>query len=174
MQEWLNWPLSKSGKAKAFEGSNPSLSAMFEYPPLLQSFFGIMNDMEDSLFTKIINGEIPSHKIYEDDKTLAFLDVHPLSEGHVLVVPKTQVEFIWDLEADDYQALMATVQRVGRRLRDVMDASYVGVEVIGVDVPHAHVHVVPFSTTDQLRAKLSDAHEPDHDTLAALAEKIRF
>lgn len=130
--------------------------------------------MEDSIFTKIIKGEIPSHKVFEDDKTFAFLDIHPLSEGHVLVVPKTQVEFIWDLEPEDYQAVMATVQKVGRRLREIMDASYVGVEVIGVDVPHAHVHVVPFSNTDQLRAKISDTHEPDHDKLAALAEKIRF
>ena len=107
--------------------------------------------MEDSIFTKIIKGDIPSHKIYEDDKTFAFLDIHPLQEGHVLVVPKVQVEFIWDLEAEDYQALMNTVQKVGRRLREVMEASYVGVEVIGVDVPHAHVHVVPFTTVDDLR-----------------------
>ena len=69
---------------------------------------------------------------------------------------------------------MATVQKVGNRLREVMDAKYVGVEVIGVDVPHAHVHVVPFSTTQQLHKSAPDAHEPDHDKLAALAEKIRF
>ena len=130
--------------------------------------------MEDTIFTKIIKGEVPSHKVYEDEKTFAFLDIHPLTDGHVLVVPKVQVEFIWDLKPEDYQAVMATVQKVGARLRDVMDAAYVGVEVIGVDVPHAHVHVVPFSTPDQLRAKVSDAHEPDHDKLATLAEKIRF
>lgn len=130
--------------------------------------------MEDTIFTKIIKGEIPSHKIYEDEKTFAFLDIHPLADGHVLVISKAQVAFIWDLEPEDYQAVMATVQKVGARLRDVMDAAFVGVEVIGVDVPHAHVHVVPFSTTDQLRAKISDAHEPDHDKLATLAEKIRF
>lgn len=130
--------------------------------------------MEDTIFTKIIKGEIPSHKIYEDEKTFAFLDIHPLTDGHVLVVPKVQVEFIWDLKPEDYQAVMETVQKVGAHLRDVMDAPYVGVEVIGVDVPHAHVHVVPFSTPDQLRAKVSDTHEPDHDKLATLAEKIRF
>jgi histidine triad (HIT) family protein len=129
--------------------------------------------MEESIFTKIIKGEIPSNKVYEDDKTFAFLDIHPLADGHTLVVPKTQVEFIWDLPAEDYQALMTTVQKVGRRLRDVMDAPYVGVEVIGVDVPHAHVHVVPFTTTDELRRKVGD-DEPDYDKLARLAEKIRF
>ena len=66
--------------------------------------------MEDTIFTKIIKGEIPSHKIYEDEKTFAFLDIHPLTDGHVLVVPKVQVEFIWDLKPEDYQAVMATVQ----------------------------------------------------------------
>jgi len=130
--------------------------------------------MEDSIFTKIINGEIPSHKIYEDDKTYAFLDIHPIQEGHVLVVPKVQVEFIWDLEAEEYQALMNTVQKVGRRIREVTDAAYVGVEVIGVDVPHAHVHVVPFATTDELRKGSDMSQEPNHEALAKIAEKLRF
>lgn len=130
--------------------------------------------MEDSIFTKIIKGDIPCHKVYEDDKTIAFLDIHPLTEGHVLVVPKTQIEFIWDLEADDYHAVMATVQKVGKRLRDVMEAEYVGVEVIGIDVPHAHVHVVPFTTTGELRRKLEPNSEPDHEALAKVADKIRF
>ena len=93
--------------------------------------------MEDSIFTKIIKGEIPAYKVYEDEHTFAFLDIHPLTEGHVLVIPKKQVEYIWDLEADDYQALMATVQKVGKHLREVLEAPYVGVEVVGVDVPHA-------------------------------------
>jgi len=130
--------------------------------------------MEDTIFTKIIKGEIPSHKIYEDEKTFAFLDIHPLTDGHVLVIPKVQVEFIWDLKPEDYQAVMATVQKVGAHVRDIMNAPYVGVEVIGVDVPHAHVHVIPFSKTDQLHAKVPDTQEPDHSKLATLAEKIRF
>jgi len=130
--------------------------------------------MEDSIFTKIIKGEVPSHKVYEDEKTFAFLDIYPLTDGHVLVVSKTQAEYIWDLTPEDYQAVMDTVQKVGKRLREVMEAKYVGVEVIGVDVPHAHVHVVPFSTTDQLHRRTPENHEPDHVALAALAEKIRF
>ncbi|HEX6416036.1 MAG TPA: HIT domain-containing protein, partial [Candidatus Saccharimonadales bacterium] len=64
--------------------------------------------MQESIFTKIINGDIPSHKVYEDDKTFAFLDIHPISTGHVLVVPKKQVEFLWDLDDEDYQAVMNT------------------------------------------------------------------
>ena len=130
--------------------------------------------MEDSIFTKIIKGEIPSYKVYEDDKTFAFLDINPLTEGHVLVVPKQQVEFIWDLESEDYQALMATVQKIGAHLRDVMDAPYVGVEVIGVDVPHAHVHVVPFTTTKDLHRSGPASDEPDHAKLEKILEKIRI
>lgn len=130
--------------------------------------------MEDTIFTKIIKGEIPSYKIYEDEKTFAFLDIHPLNDGHVLVVPKQQVEFIWDLEAADYQALMETVQKVGNRLREVLDTPYVGVEVIGVDVPHAHVHVVPFATTKELHRQSPASDEPDHNALAKIAEKISF
>lgn len=132
--------------------------------------------MEDSIFTKIIKGEIPCHKVYEDDATLAFMDIHPVGEGHVLVVPKTQAEFIWDLPEADYQALMATVQKVGQRLRDVIAAPYVGVSVIGVDVPHAHVHVVPFTEPAELKRTFDGAGsgEPDHEALAALAERLRF
>ncbi len=130
--------------------------------------------MEDTLFTKIIKGDVPSYKIYEDDKTFAFLDIHPLAPGHVLVVPKTPVEFIWDLEAEDYQALMATVQKIGKHLREVMDAPFVGVEVIGIDVPHAHVHVVPFTTVRDLQRQGAPESEPEHSELEAIAKKIRL
>lgn len=129
--------------------------------------------MIDSIFTKIIKGEIPSHKVYEDEKTFAFLDIHPKAEGHVLVIPKVQVEFIWDLEPEDYQALMQTVQKVGKRLREVIDAPYVSEMTEGMDVPHAHVHVIPFYTSDQLKAK-APKDEPDHQALAAVAERIAF
>ena len=129
--------------------------------------------MEESIFTKIIKGDIPANKIYEDDNTFAFLDIHPLADGHTLVVPKQQVEFIWDLSEKDYKALMATVQKVGQRLREVINTPYVGIEVIGVDVPHAHVHVVPFTTTSEMRRKVGD-EEPNYEKLAQLAEKIRF
>lgn len=130
--------------------------------------------MEDSLFTKIIKGDIPSHKIYEDEATYAFLDIHPLNPGHVLVIPKKQVEFIWELDPADYQAVMATVQKVGNRLREVLSPSYVGVQVVGVDVPHAHVHVIPFEDAAELRAEVDFTAEVDHQALAAIAEKVRF
>lgn len=130
--------------------------------------------MEDSIFTKIIKGEIPAYKVYEDEHTFAFLDIHPLTEGHVLVIPKKQVEYIWDLEADDYQALMATVQKVGKHLREVLEAPYVGVEVVGVDVPHAHVHVVPFATSKELHRSGPVPDEPDHAALEKAQEKVKL
>jgi len=129
---------------------------------------------QPSIFTKIIHGEIPSHKIYEDDKTLAFLDIYAVISGHTLVIPKKQVEFVWDLEPSDYEALMGTVQKVALRLRSELGVKYVGEKVIGTDVPHAHVHLIPFnSATDMHRANQENA-EPDHAQLAALAEKLYF
>ena len=131
--------------------------------------------MEDSLFTKIIKGEIPSHKIYEDEKTFAFLNIYPATEGHVLVIPKAQVEFVWDLKPEDHHALMETVQKVARRLREVMDAPYVGEMVVGVGVPHAHVHLIPFDNPVEMKSELDPpTGEPDHEKLAEVAEKIRF
>lgn len=128
--------------------------------------------MEESIFTKIITGEIPCHKIYEDDKTLAFLDIHPIQPGHTLVIPKKQIEFVWDLPAEDYQALMATTQNVGKRLREVLAVPYVGLQVIGVDVPHAHVHLIPFTTVEQYRNRPDMDAEPDPPALAEMAKKL--
>ena len=130
---------------------------------------------EPTLFSRIISGEIPSHKIYEDSQTLAFMDIHPVADGHVLVISKTQVEFVWNLNSSDYTALMATVQKVALRLRDVTGTPYVGEMVVGTDVPHAHVHVIPFTETSQLKRTLdSSTAEPDHEALAKLAEKLSF
>jgi len=129
--------------------------------------------MQDSLFTKIIKGEIPSHKVYEDEKTLAFLSIYPSVEGHTLVIPKAQVESLWDLKAEDYQAVMETTRKVALRLREVLEVERIGEKVIGLDVPHAHVHLVPFNTPEQYYAKES-TDEPDHAALAAVAERLKF
>lgn len=130
--------------------------------------------MEDSIFTKIIKGEIPCHKIYEDDKTLAFLDIHPKTDGHTLIIPKKQVEFIWDLEDEDYQALMAAVQKIGRRIRETLGKPYVGEMVIGIDVPHTHVHVFPFSNMEEYSRRPDMKADPDHAALSKVAEKLAF
>ena len=130
--------------------------------------------MQDSIFTKIIKGEIPSHKIYEDDKTFAFLDIHPKTPGHTLVIPKKQVEFVWDLEDEDYLAVMRTVRKVALRLREVMGAPFIGELVVGIDVPHAHVHVYTFANMDESRRIPAPNADPDHDELAEIAKKLAF
>ena len=129
--------------------------------------------MQDSLFTKIIKGEIPSHKVYEDETTLAFLSIYPSVVGHTLVIPKAQVESLWDLKAEDYQAVMETTRKVALRLREVLEVERVGEKVIGLDVPHAHVHLVPFTTSEEYYAK-ETTNEPDHAALAAVAERLKF
>ncbi len=130
--------------------------------------------MQDSIFTKIIKGEIPSHKIYEDDRTFAFLDIHPVTPGHVLIVPKRQVPFVWDLPDDDYQALMATCKLVARRLREVLQVPFVGTQIVGVDVPHAHAHIVPFSSMEEFRRVPDMQAEPNHEALANIAKTLVF
>jgi len=128
--------------------------------------------MQDSIFTKIIKGEIPGYKVYEDDDVYAFLDIHPVTDGHTLVVPKKQVEFLWDMEQADYLKLQAAVQKVALHLRDVLDVPYVGVQVVGVDVPHAHIHLVPFARADEYYYRPDLSGEPDHEKLAAVATKV--
>ena len=96
-----------------------------------------------SIFTKIINGEIPCYKIYEDDKTFAFLDINPESKGHTLVVPKNEVDKIYDLPDEDYQALMATVKKLSKNMEQKLGTRTL-LKVIGTDVPHAHVHLLSY------------------------------
>ncbi len=127
--------------------------------------------MQDSIFTKIVRGDIPSHKIYEDDKTLAFLNIYPSVPGHTLVIPKRQVEYLWDLPDEDYDAVMRTTKKVALRLKEVLETERVGEKVIGLDVPHAHVHLVPFNSLEEYYAPETKA-EPDHEALAALASKL--
>ena len=130
--------------------------------------------MSDSIFTKIVRGEIPCHKVYEDDKTLAFLDIHPKTPGHTLVIPKKQVEFVWDLEDEEYQAVMATTKKVALRIREVIGMAYVGELVVGEEVPHAHVHVYPFNTLEESRRVADPDAEPNHPALAEMASKLAF
>lgn len=130
--------------------------------------------MEDSIFTKIVKGEIPCHRVYEDERVLAFLDIHPVALGHTLVIPKQQVEFVWDLSDDDYAAVFAAAKKVAHRMRSVLGARYVGEKIVGVDVPHAHVQLIPFNTTAEYNAPQDMDAEPDHAALAKVAEKLAF
>lgn len=132
--------------------------------------------MQDSIFTKIIKGEIPCHKVYEDDNTFVFMDIHPIQPGQVLVVPKKQVGFVWDMASDDYLALMAVVQQVGKRIQQVFpDKKRVGVVIEGLDVAdHAHVKVFPFDDDTEFRNVADPSAEPDHEALAAIAKTLAF
>lgn len=130
---------------------------------------------EPSIFTKIIDGEIPCHKVYEDEDSFAFLDINPVQPGQVLVVPKKQVSFVWGLDDADYHALMATVKKVGERLQELFpEKERVGVMIEGLDVAnHAHVKVFPFSR-GEYRSLPNQKTAPSPEELAELAEKLRF
>ncbi|MCA9343662.1 HIT domain-containing protein [Candidatus Saccharibacteria bacterium] len=127
---------------------------------------------EESVFAKIIKGEIPSYKVYEDDKTLAFLDIYPAVIGQTVVVPKIQLEFVWDLDDEYYQALMSTTKKVSIHLRNKLGTKFVGTRIEGVDVPHAHVKIYPFNTINEYNAKQNMSAEPDHTVLAEMAKKL--
>lgn len=134
-----------------------------------------IDTMEDSIFTKIIKGEIPCHKVYEDELTFAFLDIHPIQPGQVLVVPKQQIQFVWDLPAEDYAAVMATVKQIALRLREVFeDKSHVALQIEGLDVAHAHLKLFPFSTPEEFRHIPDPSAEPDHNALASIAQRLAF
>jgi histidine triad (HIT) family protein len=130
--------------------------------------------MQDSIFTKIIKGEIPSHKIYEDDDVLAFLDIHPVMPGHTLVIPKKQVEFVWDLDDETYTTLTLAVKKIALHIRETLDVEYVGEQVIGVDVPHAHVHLIPFTNAIDFHQEADQSAAPDHAALADMATRLLF
>lgn len=130
--------------------------------------------METSIFTKIIQGEIPCHKVFEDELTFAFLDINPVAPGHTLVVPKKEVEFVWDLDDETYQAVQATARQIALRQREVLRVPYVGQQVIGVDVAHAHIHLIPFTTVEEFRHHPDESAEPNHEELARIAQLLRF
>jgi len=115
-----------------------------------------------TVFSKIIKGEIPAYKISESDKFVAFLDINPMVKGHVLVVPKTEVDKLFDLPADYLSELLLFAQPIARAIEAAFDCNRCGMEVIGLDVPHAHVHLLPINGSDDLnftRKKLSLSKE---------------
>lgn len=124
-----------------------------------------------SIFTKIINGDIPSHKIYEDDYTYAFLDIYPSQPGHTLVVPKIEIDRLEDLPDEDYQHLMATVKKLAKHLA-AKTGKRTTLKVIGFDVPHAHIHLIPAANTDEFMARGDMSKEPNHVELAEMAKEL--
>ena len=103
-----------------------------------------------SIFTKIINGEIPCYKIAEDEHHLAFLDIMPIAKGHTLVIPKKEVDFIFDMEAEEHKRLWAFAQEVAQKVKAAIPCVKVGVAVVGLEVPHTHIHLVPINEIKDL------------------------
>jgi histidine triad (HIT) family protein len=124
-----------------------------------------------TLFTKIINGEIPCHKLAEDDGFLSFLDIRPIGPGHALVIPKKEVDYLFDLDDDLLGRIMLFARPIAKAIGHVVPCQRVGVMVAGLEVPHAHVHLVPISAVSDLT--FAHAKAADHDELAALAQRIR-
>ena len=122
-----------------------------------------------SVFTKIIQGEIPCYKIYEDDKTMAFLDIAPEAEGHTLVVPKVEVDKVYDLSDEDYQAVMATVKKLAKRMEEVL-GQRMQIKIVGIDVPHAHVHILPVNENWAGERYI----KPTDEEFKALQQKLAF
>lgn len=125
-----------------------------------------------SIFTRIIRGEIPCHKLAEDDRYIAFLDVSPVHEGHALVVPKREVDHLFDLEGDELGGIMAFAKEVARKIKAVVPCTRIGISVVGLEVPHAHIHLIPIDALgdmDFTRMRLKFTNEE----FAALAERIR-
>jgi len=130
--------------------------------------------MEDSVFTKIIKGQLPSYKVYEDEKTIAIIPLHPTSKGHVLVIPKLQIDNFYDLPDDEYAALWSTVKKVSKKIKTAINTNRVGLKVIGLDVPHAHVHVIGFDTLAEFNYQEDLLSAPDQDKLKAMAELLKI
>lgn len=113
-----------------------------------------------SIFTKIINGEIPSYKIAEDEKCYAFLDISPLAEGHTLVVPKQEVDYIFDLDDELLSHLHLFAKKVAKAMKEVIECEKIGMAVIGLDVRHTHIHLVPLKEVGDLNFAKSKLELP--------------
>lgn len=125
-----------------------------------------------SIFTKIINREIPGHIVAEDDRFIAFLDVMPLVEGHTLIVPKKEVDYIFDLDETTLAEMMIFAKKVAVGLKKVVSCKRIGVAVIGLEVPHTHVHLVPMNTMGDInftKPKL----KLDSDLMKGIAERVK-
>lgn len=128
-----------------------------------------------SIFSKIVSGEIPAYKVAENDRFLAFLDINPLVNGHTLVIPKKEVDYLFDIEDEEYLAMMAFAKKVAAGLRRAVPCKRIGVAVIGLEVPHAHIHLVPLNTMSDINfslPKLTLPSEVMQETQARIRKEI--
>lgn len=124
-----------------------------------------------SLFTRIVRGEIPCHKILEDDRYLAFLDIRPINPGHTLVIPKQEVDYLFDLDDEFLSGLFVFAKKAARKIKKVVPCKKIGIMVAGLEVPHAHVHLVPINDLGELT--FARAQSTEDKVLAEMAEQIR-
>ena len=125
-----------------------------------------------SIFSKIISGDVPAYKVFENENFLAFLDIFPLAKGHVLVIPKKETDYLFDISSDEYIELWKFTQQVAKAMDKVIECKRIGVAVIGLEVPHAHIHLVPLNNVSDInfeRPKLSFSSEE----MEAVAQQIR-
>lgn len=130
-----------------------------------------------SLFTKIVNGEIPAWKVAEDENYLAFLDIFPVAKGHTLVIPKKEVDYIFDLDEETYNGLHQFAKKVAIGLQKAIPCKKVGEMVLGLEVPHAHIHLVPMQSEADLlnfSKKLSFSKEEMAEITATIAKEIQL
>ncbi|MDM1044031.1 HIT family protein [Myroides sp. 1354] len=113
-----------------------------------------------SIFTKIINGELPAYKIAENDKFLAFLDINPNAKGHTLCIPKQEINKIFDMEEDHYVELMKFSRKIAKALEQAVPCKRIGMSVVGLEVPHVHVHLIPLQTMDDIRFSKKESLSP--------------
>ncbi|HNX44036.1 MAG TPA: HIT family protein [Bacteroidales bacterium] len=128
-----------------------------------------------SIFSRIASGEIPSHKVAENDRFFAFLDINPVAKGHVLVVPKKEIDYIFDMETSEYAAFWEFAMEVARALKKAIPCIKVGIAVVGLEVPHAHIHLVPMNTMNDLnfsKPKLQPSSEELASTAALIAKEM--
>ena len=128
-----------------------------------------------TIFSKIIAGEIPSYRIHEDDRYYAFLDINPLAEGHTLVIPKVETDYLFDVDDDLLAGMMVFSKKVAKAIDQTMDCKRVGVAVLGLEVPHAHIHLVPIKSLHDIefsRPKLKFSDEEFRITAAKISAAI--
>lgn len=124
-----------------------------------------------TIFSKIVVGEIPCHKIDENDKFLAFLDIMPLQHGHTLVIPKKETDYIFDIDDEDLAEMMVFAKKVSKKIKAAFPCERIGVAVIGLEVPHAHIHLIPINKMDDMNFS-NPKLEMSQEELAKIAQKI--
>lgn len=126
-----------------------------------------------SIFTRIINGEIPAYKVAEDEHYLAFLDISPLAKGHTLVIPKHEVDYIFDIASEEYAGLWSFAQRVAGAVKAAVPCRRIGVAVIGLEVPHAHIHLIPMNHVSDMNFANPKLSLPK-EVMEEVCEKIKL